>query len=152
MPTQISPPSNDGLFKHFIDVATEGARKYQQDVKRQQFIPLYARFKLKFYYIDGNSSVHYSYDMFHQYIGGEKKRVTDEQVGLSKLIRCVDHTAGKYVTAVIWACLADETATETARYDCQVVKFIRNRTPVINVKFNMLNSFKNGVLNWRALR
>lgn len=99
---------------------------------RKQFKPQFARFKLKFYYLDGNASVHFSYDFYHSYEGGTKKRIDDEALGFSKLLRCIEKNDGKYLSAVIWATLDKKKSTDESKYQTEVFKHVRNGKPIAN--------------------
>lgn len=138
---------NTSPLRDIIAQATAPVRKYQQQVTRKQYVPDYARFKLKFYYLDGNSSTHYSYDSFYVSQDGAKTLKWDEQVGLVKLLRLIETNKGKYISAVIWCVMNDDTATATAQYNFEIVKYVRNRSPRIHSKIN----FTSGRLDWRVL-
>lgn len=82
-----------------------------KDSHRRAWVPQFARFKLQFIKRDGQPSTPYhSYDM-HRGKGGVS--VTDELLGLSKLLLLVERrrVSEGYVCATIWANLSDDLRT-----------------------------------------
>ena len=130
-----------------IEEAMLPARKYNQKEKRKQFKPKHSRFKLKFYYIDGNQSIHYSYDFYYKYTDGVKETVNDEFKGLKTLLRCIKGRRNTFVTAMIWLTLVknkktkmDENDGVIERYDIPVVKYVRNRNVLRNPTVEWANN------------
>lgn len=125
-------------LKNLFEAAFNPVLQYQTTKTRKQFKPMFARFKLKFYYLDGNASVHYSYDFYHSYTAGVKKRIDDESLGFSKLLLCIQKNEGKYLSAVIWATLCEKKSTEENKYQTQIFKHVRNGNAETNknLKFN----------------
>lgn len=141
-------PTNLGeLFRAALDPIN----KAQQKKKRSQFKPDYARLKLKFFYRDGNHSVHYSYDFIYRYENGAKTKVSDEELGYVKLLKLIQkqREADTFITAVIWANVSDNLSTDSGRYDYEIVKAVRGKEPVLNkaVRFHKgkldINAVKN---------
>lgn len=128
-----------------LQAATEPARNYSKKVKRKQFSPLYARFKLKFYYKDGNCSVHYSYDFYNHTENGEVKKITDENVGWIKLLRCIEKNQGLFISAVIWCKLGDNTEVAAGGYNNECAKFKANGSVSINQSIR----FRAGRMDWQ---
>lgn len=115
------------LFKPFQEaIAQDQARK-----KRTQVKPAYARFKCKLYYRDGNASVHFSYDFFYRHENKQKIRVHDEAGGYLKLLNLIRKMIDedKIISAVIWACLTEDTSTDQAVYNFQLFKAVRGKNP-----------------------
>lgn len=135
---------NSQHFSALVNYVLQPVRKYQQKKARKQFVPERARFKMKLFYLDGNTSVHYSYDFYHVYTDGVKKRQCDEATGLIKLMRYLQKVNGKFISAVIWCKLGHDTSTELQAYNCEIVKYVRNREPQIDKRIN----FVNGQLDW----
>ncbi len=114
--------------------------------KRNKWKPEYARFKLKCYYKDGNTSVHYSYDMYHKYEAGIKRHVTDENEGVTKLFTYILSVQHKIKTCIVWVTFEKEKGTETARYNNEVYKGVtRNGTFISERPVKLI--FENGKLN-----
>jgi len=116
---------------------------------KNKWKPEFSRFKLKCYYKDGNSSVHYSYDMFHKYTAGIKQRITDEQEGLTKLLTYIFSVQHKIKTAVIWLTFEKEQGTEKSKFDSEIYKGVtHNKTDKFETILMQKLIFKNdGTLN-----
>ena len=125
---QTNNQNTKDLFREALQPVTDHRAK----IKRKQYKPEFARFKLKFYWRDGNSSVHYSYDFLFRYTDGVRRTVTDEQLGYSKLVQCIHKNKDLYITAVIWANVSNDISTDTGTYDVEVLKSIRNRDAKVN--------------------
>lgn len=134
-------------FSKLVSDVMQPVRKYEQKKKKAKYVPARARFKMKVWYLDGNWSVHYSYDMHHEYKDGVKTRITDEYNGLTKLMKYLNSVNGQLLTGIIWTTLSDNTDTKIQAYNFQVVKYVKNSKPEIN---NYLD-FKEGILDWKAL-
>lgn len=119
-------------MKNLFEATINPVLQHQAVKTRKQFKPQYARFKLKFYYLDGNASVHYSYDFYHSYTAGVKKRIQDETLGFSKLLNCIKKAEGKYLSCVIWATLDPSKNTDDNKYQNEVFKHVRNGKQIIN--------------------
>lgn len=126
------PRAGSQSLNNLFEAALNPVMQHKTAKTRKQFKPMFARFKLKMYYLDGNASVHYSYDFYHSYLGGVKKRIDDEALGFSKLLNCIKKAEGKYITAVIWATLDPKKSTEENKYQTEVFKHIRNGKPTVN--------------------
>jgi len=100
--------------------------------KRTTKKPAYARFKLRFWYIDGNGSVMYSYDYYNRHDDQSKWTILDEREGFMFLWRHVQKQikADSFITAEIYMCLTD-TSTKTKNYDFAIAKFVRHRSPIV---------------------
>jgi len=140
--------SEERQLRDIIPEAMRPARKYQQKIKRKKFKPPNARFKLKFWYLDGYESCHWSYDFFYKYTDGVKDRIEDEENGLLKLIRCVNKFRDKFVTAIIWCTLSETKDTNEANYNHEICKWVRNKKP----KSSNLVQFKKGKLQIELLK
>lgn len=119
-------------MSNLFEAALNPVMQHQTAKHRKQFKPQFARFKLKFYYLDGNASVHYSYDFYHQYIGGVKKRIDDESLGFAKLLNCIKKNEGKYLSAIIWCTTCPKKSTDENKYIHEVFRVIRNANPITN--------------------
>lgn len=137
----------EGAFVDFVQEALRPTRKYDQQKKRAKYVPERARFKLKFWYRDGNESVHYSYDHFYRMYGGVKERMQDEQQGLTKLLRLIKKNEGKFIAAVVWCVMHDDTTVMTSKYNFEVIKYVHNRDP----KIHRMIQFEKGKLVWTKL-
>lgn len=96
-------------------------------IKRKQSKPETARFKLKFWYLDGNCSTHYSYDYDYIYPDGIKTKVHNEKRGLYKLLTLIgkNKEADTFISAIVWINLSSDLSTETGRYDFCIAKSTR---------------------------
>jgi len=123
---------NTQHFKSIVSQAMQPTRAYEAKKARKQFVPDYARFKMKCFYTDGNTSVHYSYDFYHVYKDGAKVRMTDEETGLLKLMRYAQKVVPKIISCVIWCKLSENTKTSEQTYNTEVVKYVKNRETKID--------------------
>ena len=125
-------------LKNIVAAATQPTRAYAAKAARKQYVHDYARFKMKCFYTDGNTSVHYSYDFTHVYTNGAKERITDEETGLIKLMRYAYKVKDKCISAVIWCKVTDDTSTLVQTYNTEVVKYVKNRAPIIDKRITFV--------------
>ena len=126
--------------------AAEPTRQYQRKQQRQEFKkPEKARFKCKVWFVDGNSTVMFSYDS-KKSIGGTI--IIDEYEGYVKLLRQLNewHQAKRIRTAMMWANLDKDPLTSTANYDYEIIKLTKNDT--INKEINFLRVEANSILDY----
>lgn len=140
---------NNGHLREFIAPALKPVRKYQQKVARATFVPLYARFKMKVYFRDGNQKVFYSYDMHYSTKEGVKSKITNEEMGFIKLFRYLKNLKKDdcYLTVMMWCVMGENTSVKEGIYNFEVLKYVRNREPKIHRKM----TFTNGKLNWQDM-
>jgi len=119
-------------LNNLFEAALNPVLQQQTAKARKQFKPAFARFKLKFYYLDGNESVHFSYDFYFEYQNGVKKKIEDESLGFSKLLNCIKKNEGLYKTAMIWATPCTIKNTDDHKYKIEVFKHIRNQNATSN--------------------
>jgi len=118
--------------KNLFDPALAPARQKKAEQNRKIWVPEFSRFKLQFIYRNGQHSTPYhSYDI-HKAKGAAN--VTDEAVGLSKLLLLVDkkRQLDDYVVATIWANLTGDLRTYidgklNMNYDLIVYKHVRGQ-------------------------
>jgi len=84
-------------------VKNKARRKRYTDLK----LPDNPRFKLKFWWKDGNATAHFSFDSCNKIIDDSKINFRDEQYGLSKLLRMIERQEyqGKFICCIIFATL-----------------------------------------------
>lgn len=140
---------NTALIGDLFNKSLHQVNVNQAAKRRAKWKPEFSRFKLKFYYRDGNESVHYSYDMYHRYQDGVKIRETDEATGLTKLLRCIEKQTANdsFISAVIWTKLSQDTSTSVDNYHFEVYRFVRKK----QVQACKHLHFENGRLRWELL-
>ncbi len=100
--------------------------------KRTTKKPAYSRFKLRFWYIDGNGSVMYSYDYYNRHDDKSKFTILDEREGFMFLWREVQKQIKEdsFITAEIYMCMG-KTSTDVKNYNYTIAKFVRHRNPIV---------------------
>lgn len=136
---------NPTALHSLLEPAMQPVRAYQKKVKRKQFQPEFARFKLKFYYKDGNQSVHYSYDFYYTTENGERKKIHDESDGWLKLLRLIEKNKDLFICAMIWCKLGDDTNVRAGGYNNECAKFKANGSVSINTSIG----WRHGRMDWQ---
>ena len=125
----------------------------QAQKRRKKWKPDFSRFKLKCYYKDGNTSIHYSYDIYHRYNNKIKSVILDENEGLTKLVTYINSVQHKIKTAVIWVTFEKEKGTDEARYNYEVWKLCnRSGSPAPEITKSARIYFADGKLNIDILK
>lgn len=127
----------------------------KKKAKRKQSKPEFARFKLKFWYLDGNTSVHYSYDYTYRYPNGQQITVYDEHRGFWLLIKHIRELKAQdlFKTCVIWSNNDDcNLSTDSGRYDYCVAKSYRQRDGRTHPNLVFIENKENNLLLPLGLR
>lgn len=124
---QSFPQVSDIFTSHLRDLRSariDGSRpRRTYTTGAQVTIPLYARFKLQVYFLDGNCRYFYSYDQ-HKHAGAN---IHDEWVGLSALLHQLDEWRHRIVTASIYANMDADPKTCDKKYDVLVFRYRKNK-------------------------
>lgn len=143
---QTQQRSGQTALNSLVNSIVQPIEQNRAKTKRNKWKPEYARFKLKCYYKDGNTSVHYSYDMYHRYEAGIKQHITDENAGVTKLFSYIASVQHKIKTCIVWVTFEKEKGTENARYNNEVFKAV-TRNGLFITERNCKLIFENGKLN-----
>ncbi len=114
-------------------------KELNKQQRRNKYKPSHARFKLKFWYRDGNEIPRYSYDFSPKNIDGVKQTIENEFLGLTTLMELVKDRTGLFKTAMIWCTLVKNKKTRmnendgiVEHYNYEVLKYIGNQKALIN--------------------
>ena len=118
--------------------AENNALRLKRDYVRKQPYkpqkPVRARFKAKFFFLDGNTCVKYSYD----YVNTSQGVKIDEWKGLTKLDELILKWSDKIATVTIYANVNPQPYTSTSEYNLKIKSMSRNwLTWETNVSFNI---------------
>lgn len=105
--------------RELVNESLKPVRKYQRKKAVDQYRPERARFKLKIWFLDGNSRIFYSYDLIQQ---KDSKYLVDEWEGLKKLSRLLRKYEQKMKSGVIFMSLDEDPDTEFTSYDVMIAK------------------------------
>lgn len=124
-----------------IQESQKQTREYHQKDWKKNVLPTRARFIMKMKFFNaanengGKGAAFYSFD-FEQLSG---KWVENEELGLTKLLRYMHNTRGKWYTVLIYACQDDEKSTGKAKarsnYDLLILHFTDARSEAKRKRF-----------------
>ena len=136
-----------------VDIKSIATKIIAPSVEKQakKWKPSHARFKMKIFFKDGNCKTFFSYDIYHKYTAGIKQVVTDESLGLQKLITYICSVQNSIKTACIFVTLEKEKGTDLARYDLTIFKGV-NEKEGWNRKVNEPLSFCGGFLQMTDIK